>query len=1686
MSTRNPEKEMMKQHVAFDTYLQLCDTTVGSPKPSLKKLCDLRVKLEDSFVQFSQSYYFYKSDVLAKDCDSEEAFNQIVDGQPVYKFNDSWSKKHMTDYVRVSDSVSEKIEELEQSSTADEIKPVVGGSDFLATEINSETNSLVQAVDSFVDQYKDCEEISSITSEALEKHCGKLRKRIEALVFKSRDAEDDIRKKTDDSCNVLTVKLDTAMLNMCSKVEVSTAVVSNVSRSSSNVSLSKEQVYLEKSKPPKFAGDIVDYPDFKRKWLSVVSKANLPEESEIDKLRDSIPADARDPLYGVKTMSKSWEILDKRYGNFRLIFTKLKSQLKSIQCEGKSNPERVISLSIKVRTIVTKLEALKMDGALEHDCEYLSAVYCALPSTEQRKWLELDKSENHWSDMMEFLDKAYDQATEELSLLATYSNDKKVKNPNKTFATDVNKREGSSSSTNSDSKIEARKKAETFCGKCPVCSSCHTWVRRGGDEWPSDRLLSCKKFSDMSITARAKTVEKYKGCPRCTSWNHTRDKCRMPANSCGKDDSSGRKCVGDHSRLLCGSGVPYCAAVKVKKGLVNSGSSISSEESSIAFQSVDQNAETVPYFQDITVKGASEPARVFWDDGSTRVLIRDEYAADQNLMKKEVKFSLEVVGSTQEHTGFIYLLDLVDMYGGVHRIWGYGIDRIMLSSVPDLSCLDSVFPHVPAGVFKAMKEKEVDVLIGLNMNEIFPYGGSGVDQKKGIKIKRSLFGHGWCIGGVLDAGLSQSAADCHVVSSQAALVRSAKFSIVPQPPITPDFWETDQLGVAVPPRCDRCRRCQQIGSCSESHALHTLKAQNELELIKANTKLENGEIICSYPFIKDPVCLPYNREAAVRVAEKVWRSLKKDDLLSAYNSQVQQILDRKAAIKLTEQEMLDYQGPTQYISHHPVLKESVSTPVRMVTNSSFNNGGLSLNSCLAAGPNSLNPMLDVVLRFRCREVALQYDLSKAYNTMRTGLIERHLRRWVWKFDEESDWEDYAFDRVHFGDCCAATQLEVAKDLVAEAGKYIDPEASSRIKYDTYVDDGLSGGSKEQVLRFLGTKTADGEFNGTFAKILGLGNFKMKGATFSGDTDQEMISKLGGNVCGYAWNVTEDILSVKFAVNLSKKKRSVRSGPNLTLADIDQLRGVHLCKRNLLGIVNSVSDPLGIGSPWYLKLKLLMKKLFLLESPLSWDQSIPESNREDWIKIVTEALTVGVLPFPRSCRPENAVGVGPTVVGFGDGALSGFGGSVYLQWQVECCHTDGYCDGRGAGDFDANLIMSKARVCPLKGYTVPRSELCGALLTSRLLLSVVKALQKLDEVPIAAEMILDSRCVISALEMNSGKMLPFFQNRLAEIHENLDLIAKMCPIGPVNWIESKLNPADLCTRGTVSLGDIGPGSFHQKGPKFLSCSRENWPVVRDFVLEDIPAEETRCRRLNIFAALKAKHEASLPFFSVVDSVANYSNDLNKVHRLLARVIRGWRNKSNVSDLKITNPKALTLISAEPTYEEIEKARLMLLVNDMPSTAQALKDDKLTSLLPFKKGKLFVTTGRVGEDSMLRLLGVDSLPILMPDTRSAFLYMYMAHRGESGLSSTAVEHHRAAVGTLARSRTYVWIIRGKSLAKKIVSGCFTCRRVKKQMESQLMGFLHEAHLTVSPPWTFVALDFAGPFHVAGEVQRRATMK
>merc|ERR1712101_106564 len=106
------------------------------------------------------------------------------------------------------------------------------------------------------------------------------------------------------------------------------------------------------------------------------------------------------------------------------------------------------------------------------------------------------------------------------------------------------------------------------------------------------------------------------------------------------------------------------------------------------------------------------------------------------------------------------------------------------------------------------------------------------------------------------------------------------------------------------------------------------------------------------------------------------------------------------------------------------------------------------------------------------------------------------------------------------------------------------------------------------------------------------------------TGKEESELLGNKVLGYGYNIKEDMLEVNFPINLSRKKRSVRTQPNLTLKDIDGLRSRSMTKRILLGVTNGFGDFLGIATPFTIKFKIMMRELFMLEDALTWDEEPP--------------------------------------------------------------------------------------------------------------------------------------------------------------------------------------------------------------------------------------------------------------------------------------------------------------------------------------------------------------------------------------------------------------------------------------------------------------------------------------------------
>ena len=194
----------------------------------------------------------------------------------------------------------------------------------------------------------------------------------------------------------------------------------------------------------------------------------------------------------------------------------------------------------------------------------------------------------------------------------------------------------------------------------------------------------------------------------------------------------------------------------------------------------------------------------------------------------------------------------------------------------------------------------------------------------------------------------------------------------------------------------------------------TAREQAELSLIESNIKLdlETATTTFQYPVIGDLSNLSDNRVQVVAIESKVESRLLKKGILEEYNKEMRGYIERKVFVELEEDEMKSWDGPINYISHHDVLKPaSISTKLRIVSNSSLNNNnsGTSYNDCLPKGPNSLVPLIEALVTWRQYPRVAVWDYSKCYNSVHTTVNEKHMRRFVWRFNTNEDWRTFAVD-----------------------------------------------------------------------------------------------------------------------------------------------------------------------------------------------------------------------------------------------------------------------------------------------------------------------------------------------------------------------------------------------------------------------------------------------------------------------------------------------------------------------------------------------------------------------------------------------------------------------------------------------------------------------------------------------------
>ncbi|XP_055522715.1 uncharacterized protein LOC129716896 [Wyeomyia smithii] len=251
------------------------------------------------------------------------------------------------------------------------------------------------------------------------------------------------------------------------------------------------------------------------------------------------------------------------------------------------------------------------------------------------------------------------------------------------------------------------------------------------------------------------------------------------------------------------------------------------------------------------------------------------------------------------------------------------------------------------------------------------------------------------------------------------------------------------------------------------------------------------------------------------------------------------------------------------------------------------------------------------------------------------------------------------------------------------------------------------------------------------------------------------------------------------------------------------------KRLILSSIARLYDPLGIIAPIVIRAKILMQELWQLSC--EWDDPVPEPVQRKWKELHAELPEISSYRVKRyAFLPHSAIQLHT----FADASEMAYGACSYVR-----------CED-AEGNVQIRLLAPKSRVAPLKSLTVPRLELCAAVLASHLHARVKDAI---DACVVKSYFWSDSAVTLHWLRSPPNVWQTYVAHRLAEIQH----FTSGC-----RWshISGKENPADIVSRG-LSVADFLVNDLWKYGPAWLTYSERDWPVS---VLPTVPENQLECK------------------------------------------------------------------------------------------------------------------------------------------------------------------------------------------------------------------------------------------------------
>ena len=306
-------------------------------------------------------------------------------------------------------------------------------------------------------------------------------------------------------------------------------------------------------------------------------------------------------------------------------------------------------------------------------------------------------------------------------------------------------------------------------------------------------------------------------------------------------------------------------------------------------------------------------------------------------------------------------------------------------------------------------------------------------------------------------------------------------------------------------------------------------------------------------------------------------------------------------------------GELWYLPHFGVYHPKKPTQIRVVFDSSAEYEGVSLNKELLPGPDMMNSLLGVLIRFRREDTAVMCDIEQMFHSFHVNPLHRDFLRFLW-FEGNTAGKpiiEYRMNVHLFGNgpspAVATFGLrKTASDGEEEFGK----AAMNFVHRNFYVDDGLTSlPTAAQAIDLVTTTQAMvATANLRLHKVVSNSVEVME--AFSNEDRGKDLRNLDlrhdslppQRSLGVYWNLEQDIFT--FKADLPEKP---------------------FTRRGVLSIVNSIYDPLGLAVPVLLECRLLLQQLVIMgkkkndNKPLGWDHPLPTHNRSSGSN--------GAVPYP---------------------------------------------------------------------------------------------------------------------------------------------------------------------------------------------------------------------------------------------------------------------------------------------------------------------------------------------------------------------------------------------------------------------------------------------------------------------------